>query len=297
MGEGVGIASDELPEAIVLDQSNPDEMLLNEVQKHLVGIVCIHEPTTPDDSFPQGIYIASGFVLEIDSIWFIATAGHVFEDINRMMKDYPTRRYTFWLADGFAHTDEPCFTVPLDYHRAEKNYWHDEETGLDFGMIALYSNTQRMLSENHVIPAYEHHFVDSEGRFRNMYENKFVAYKMFGLVGELVQQKGKNSASITATILNLRKIDVPSSLQRFTQPTFFAEIKAMDPLKSIKEMSGCPILGFSFDEDNQLRYYFLAIQSGWLKDRDPKVIYACDLPSLAKNAIIAVRSRTGVSPK
>jgi hypothetical protein len=47
----------------------------------------------------------------------------------------------------------------------------------------------------------------------------------------------------------------------------------------MKGMSGYPILRFARDGDG-VRYYFVAIQSGWLPDS--KVTYACLMPYHAK---------------
>ena len=59
---------------------------------------------------------------------------------------------------------------------------------------------------------------------------------------------------------------------------FYARIPKPPDGLDIGGMSGCPIFGFTIDEAGNGRYFFVAIQSGWLPDS--KVIFACPMPFL-----------------
>jgi hypothetical protein len=246
--------------------------------RHLVSIVYKHEPTRPHDDEGRKVLIASGFVMEIQGRWFLATAGHFMEDLERLRRDRPDRRIVVTIVDSFGVGKIDDTMVPLPYFDLPRHHEHDEEQGIDFGVILLPGNTCDLLAANGRIPVIESHWQDWSGV-------EFASYTIVGILAEGSKEIGDHGLFLRTAQFDLAPVETPpAQLERFTHPMRFFKITNLGDTQSIVGMSGCPILGIRLQPDPmQMSYFFIGIQSGWIPSKH--IIYACDLPFLAKQMI------------
>lgn len=261
-------------------EADPFEVLFQHFCRHLVCLVCKHEPTRPDDTEGRQILMASGFVLEMKGRWFLATAGHHMRDLEELRKSRPDRRIVVTIADGFGYGAIDQTFVPLEYYDAHRIHQYDEEQGIDFGLILLRDNTCDLLKANGRVPVVEHHWQDWS-------DVEFASYTIVGILCEGSHEIAGNGLYMRTAQFDLSPIEAPpAQLARFTQPMRFFKITDLGDTKSIVGMSGCPILGIRLTQEPfQMSYFFIGIQSGWLPGK--QLIFACDLPYLAKQLIRA----------
>ena len=62
---------------------------LGELARTFIGLSCSHFITKTGQDRRR--FVASGFLLSIDDLWYLATAGHVLESISKLMADNPDR--------------------------------------------------------------------------------------------------------------------------------------------------------------------------------------------------------------
>jgi hypothetical protein len=70
--------------------------------------------------------------------------------------------------------------IPFDFVNAPKYFIHDEEMGLDFGLVALREYYQRLLEKNNVAP-----FTEQDWRSPSSLDFEF--YMMMGLPEQLIE--------------------------------------------------------------------------------------------------------------
>jgi hypothetical protein len=256
--------------------------------QHLVSLACVHEPTTTGDRVGRTKFFTSGFVIEIDGIWLYVTAGHVFQDIQSLMQQHPTRRYRFMLADCFGPVVVSDVPIPIDYDGAPKQHLYDRQSGYDFGFTLINDNSKRLLDANGIVPLNEGNWSHQEGV-------DFFHYSMVGFPAQAMILDHPENASVKPFYISLERLDTaPPSLRHHTVPMFYARIPNPPPGLDIAGMSGCPIFGFAHEAQGGSSYYFVAIHSAWLPDS--KIICACRMPflgSLLRTAMDSVASGEG----
>jgi hypothetical protein len=67
------------------------------LSRHLVSLSCSHF-VTKGGSDPR-YFIISGFLVSMKGMWYLATASHVLQEIDRLMADRPERTYSFRIID------------------------------------------------------------------------------------------------------------------------------------------------------------------------------------------------------
>ncbi len=239
-------------------------------------------------SAPVDFLSASGFILEIKGVWYLATAGHFFEDVTKLRNKYPGRKFTFWMADSFGTPKDSDMFILLHFDYLPKFHRYDEDSGIDFGLVGLDSNTRSLLQKGNRVPVHEEHW-------RNWDALKFFGFRMVGIPYEFLQPKPR-SLMMKAAMLPIKLLDKPPErLKRHTEPMLYAELVDLGGISSIKGMSGCPVFGFTVNND-EIAYFIVAIQSGWLPEREPKIIYAFMLPTLVKELIKLADDESAIDP-
>ena len=84
--------------------------------------------------------------------------------------------------------------------------------------------------------------------------------------------------AVSPTLIFFQKPSVePENIKKTKYPRFVGQLKKDISINSIVGMSGGPIFGFNLNPP--IRYWVVAIQSSWLKDR--RITFGCPLPVLA----------------
>ncbi|MFO1021577.1 MAG: hypothetical protein U0903_12905 [Planctomycetales bacterium] len=210
-------------------------------------------------------FVYSGFVLSIKGRWMIATAGHI-------LKTFDENADRIWLAEssiidsfGDGHSKH---SIPFNLKDAPKFYRYDKELGVDFGLIMLNSNVERLLQANNIVPIDEQNWINLEA-------DKATFHILIGLPTCFQDEKGILSGKryqLSPAMLIVNKLDpTPDNIPQTEYSRFVGQIDNRLNF-DILGMSGGPIIGFSPD---RTRYWVVAIQSGWLAKR--KINFGCPI--------------------
>lgn len=253
------------------------------LSRHLVGLSCSHF-VTKDGSDPR-YFIISAFLVSMKGMWYLGTASHVLQEIDQLMADYPERTYAFRIFDHFDPESKHKLSVPFEYRTCLK-FWSDhEKTGADFGLIYIPEFYQRLMEANPQTPI-------DERNWKLDRDFDPVVHLMIGIPNEglspvnemVVGRDTTNYQRFDVVALRVKQIpEPPPGIPGYEYPTFWAELWGTD-LKSIKGMSGCPILAFGKNSEGEVKYGVVAVQSGWFPDRMPRIIYASDFKALMEDA-------------
>jgi hypothetical protein len=153
-------------------------------------------------------------------------------------------------------------------------YIDSDEDGLDFGLIALEPYYVGLLAKNGVIAL-------MEDQWNRQHAVRFDGFAMLGFPEELTSERvsASGNGTLSPVMFGIKQLEAqPSDRASTRYPQFIGQLDSELPLKSVKGMSGGPIFGFR-QEGDELRYWVIALQSSW--DRDKRITYGCDLPTLA----------------
>ncbi|MGD2119527.1 MAG: hypothetical protein PVG66_14290 [Chromatiales bacterium] len=215
-------------------------------------------------------FLITSFVLSVYDQWFLVTAGHCIEDIEKLK----THGYTLRkcrLIDSMGAGAEHWFPIPFGWDSAAPTKMCYDEA-YDYGLIFLDDNIVELLQSNSIIPMAEPTW-DKE-------PSKPEFYALIGVPDEL-SKSDKDLAKITTTWHIVDELpERPAAFQPTDAPTFWGRIRLTNELDSIVGMSGGPIFSFGYDSDGNLRYWLHAVQSRWIKSE--KVVAACLMQPMAR---------------
>ncbi len=209
--------------------------------------------------------IITAFVLSISDQWFLVSAGHCLDEIEENIK----RGYKISncrLVDSLGLGAKYYDSIPFDYEgsfpvRLSGN------PNFDYGFIYLTPYYRRLLEKNNIQP------LDEEVWKKQ--PSKVDFYALIGLAQELTTV---TSESMEARPSLHRIIPLDAKPEGFPQTEislFYGRVLIGGPVRSIKGMSGGPILAFHQEEDGHLKYWLIALQSSWL----PQSRYICAYPT------------------
>ncbi|MGR9416087.1 hypothetical protein ELH75_23305 [Rhizobium leguminosarum] len=215
------------------------------------------------DHGPDRFFVASGLLIRIGDILGILTAGHVVEYIDEAVNHPDILSIGCQLLDTFGDTKLSDLGVPYDLKTSPRLHFHNDEQGLDFGVLFLHEHQARLIEKHNIIPlTYE--------ASRNEPADLDVFF-LLGLPAELTSERVSPSGNATVgmTMLRLKKVEAEEQTTLF--PRFIATIDSQTDLQSLEGMSGGPIFGFNTERLN--KYWIVAIQSSWKKSE--RKIFGC----------------------
>jgi hypothetical protein len=253
-----------------------DSMIVRQFGRHFVSLTCDHQHPGKPATFER--FVTSGFLLAINDQWYIATAGHVIDNIIARMGQEPQRVYSFGIIDNFGADAKHHEVIPFDFKNALTWKTDPNVTGADFGLIWIPPFYRRLMEANNPQP-----FVKEQWRYER--DEQFEGYAMMGIPSETVTKSSLDEKNYRMAMFPLKEItELPEGITPSRYPTFYAELGPTPYIESIEGMSGCPIFGFAMDEAGRLRYWVVAVQSGWYRDRMPRIITASLFKCLASAA-------------
>lgn len=250
------------------DQTDQGDTRYNFLAQHLVALEGSYEylgsDKRPTGSF--GHFLYSGFVMSLRGQWLLVTAGHILQDLQERLEKRQVELLSCYLIDYFGPNAKSHSPIPFTFKAAPNFHVHDEDMGLDFGLIRLSGYYQGLLEKNRIVPFTERDWAPSETLFN--------FYMMIGIPESFIDVKPDEThfdVVFRAAIVAVSpENDPPESMQR-KFPRFVGRLGNIAPLETMRGMSGAPILGFA-KENNGYRYRVVAIQSSWLK---PDLIAGC----------------------
>lgn len=214
--------------------------------RHLVPIVFVFQKGEFTDS-----YVVTAFVLSVKEQWFLVTAGHCLQKIDKYKEEgYSIQKC--YLVDsmgvGASHFEPIIFTYDL----AKSQYMPDSRE-MDYGIIPLSSYYQGLLSANNIAPL-------NEEVWRKQSKQSEV-FALIGVPDEFIQ-RDKDTVSIITVFNWIDECEKPDHFPDTDLPLFYGKVKLHSNQRSVVGMSGGPI--FAFEQVNgQYRYWLKALQSSW----------------------------------
>ncbi len=222
--------------------------------RHLVPMVFVFQKGNITTS-----YVVTSFVLSVQERWFLVTAGHCLEKVDKCKAEGYSIQKCYLMDSmgvGATHLEPIIFTYDL----AKPQYMSDSRE-MDYGIIPLSTYYQRLLSANNITPL-------SEEVWRKQ-SNKPEAFALIGVPDEFIQRDNETVGIIT--VLNwVDECEKPDHFPNTELPLFYGKVKLHSNQRSVVGMSGGPI--FAFEQvDGQYKYWLKALQSSW-RDQSEIVI-------------------------
>lgn len=237
--------------------------------RHLIGLSWYEGEVDENGNFTRkpDYHTASACVVDIADTAWIITAGHIINDYRKRC-----RKRQNWIATKHRVWDiwSPHTAVkePVPYDFLDPNLitipLQDFDRGIDLALIRLDSYLFQFLNQS-LVPFMRADWIDSE-------QHEYVTYYIVGAPNDLLHQDIEKDGSrnlvttcMRPTIVAVEPIEdhgIESEV-----PQFVAKIHPSFPIKDIGGMSGGPILGFRRDNEGNLKYWPVAIQSRWREQK------------------------------
>lgn len=201
--------------------------------------------------------VITTFVLQHQAQWYFVTAGHIIEDLHRLVEDGWVLR-DCRIVDTLipeATSSEPAY-LPIDNLLAA-GYQYEGKGGdkIDFALVHIPSLVRIALEANGV------EALDESG-----YLSVHAPVACYGLVGvprERVMST-KRTSTIAHCLFPIERLSHKDTKFTQTDPDlFYGKVDLGDSIKDLDGVSGGPIFGFWLDAEQGWKYGVVGIQSKW----------------------------------
>jgi hypothetical protein len=266
-----------------MNNDNSSQTLFQCLTKHIVGLAITDALNNPRSStsdiaqdFDIQVFIISTFLILVRDLWFLVTAGHTLEDTKKRLQS-SRRILKSRLLDG---TSGMTGSIPFDLNLSK--IFHIDRDGHDYGLIQLRPLFSQSLMQGGIRPLTEKHWTDIPELADDYY---LLGFPKQAQIIKITSNDngGRISTDLGVPLLALQRIFTPPKTLESPAERFYAnvpitqipeEIKGENAsLTDISGMSGGPIFGVKQIEQNKLRYWIVAIQSGWLSQS--RTLAAC----------------------
>jgi len=245
-----------------------ESSIYNQFGRHVLSLVWVDDlkPGVVSLSQPSPMAI-SGFVISVRGVWFLVTAGHVIDDLEKRFVHSHDLREMF-IHDGFGTTIE----LPqsgFDWRGANKGAIFDKEAGVDFGFIVLRPMYRKLLKKAGVVALEEHMWKrppsDMHGYLLWGVPNQLFSGRVISTTsGDLL------TYSLHAPLVAISRTDDPPKHMQKPIARLYATVPDsirneqgnLVKLGDIDGMSGGPIFGLR-REGGGTRYWVVGLQSHW----------------------------------
>lgn len=231
-----------MPTTFSNSEDRLDPRLVDSLSKHLVALM--YEFKVGDKS---DFDVMSGFVVEVAETWIWVTVGH---GISPLFKRHDKGEVIgARILDGFGK-EAMTFDCPVAVDSLQLCFFANQnELGADIAFSILPNHLQALIKANGIVPMRYGSWLDQPKTFDH-----------YALIGALPRKKGAGMI-VHSCMAKLEKTeDPPSDIKRYID-RFYAKVLAdKESLRTIKGMSGGPVLGFDATE---MKYYVIACQNEW----------------------------------
>jgi hypothetical protein len=238
------------------------------ILQHFVSItgMCIEVDASGEQVGDEQRFAYSAFVIEIYGVWCLVTAGHVLQNMEAACSHPKMKMVRCSLADYF----NPVAAVkkPTPFPFQESHRLHMDQDGVDVGVIPLTDFYRDSLKSNGIVPI-------PVSSWRGYFPPKCDEYTLLGLPEEGISQipsSATHEGGIRARLMliGLEPKPVPEDKIVSKIPRFCAALLDGGPLKSVKGMSGGPIIGIRAN-NGKGEYACIAVQGSW--DKDMRMVF------------------------
>lgn len=238
------------------------------ISRHFVSlnIVYRHLDDAGNPEPERRVGTCSSSVLSVGKLWFLATAGHVIQELDALVNHPRVLVEETFLVDSLGVNATHLVNIPFSYRDSPRHSVFED--GLDFGIISLSANERSLMMANGVEPIplsnWTTHDVD-----------KCCTFALLGMPAEFVtlETRDVQGVRVGTMLVSLTRLrDLPAGADRTEHERFIGEIQKELSLQSLGGTSGGPIIGFELQENGEMRYSVVAIQSKCLGNR---YIFGC----------------------
>lgn len=250
--------------------------------RHFVTLSCIQDlPAKVGEKTPnEKLLLFSGFLVDVDDVWFYVTAGHILRRIRSALEG-GLQFHTWRLSDRSAGNQFKNTAIPFLFEIDRWLVIEDEEVGLDYAATALHPMFRDLLAAGNVVAiekvAWGDHVTDHD------------QWALVGVPSESVSYDGKTIITARIVVAPLAPVDKPpEAAGSRAENQFYGRLKddSSSILKDVDGMSGGPIFSLK-NVNGQWKYHVIGLQSSWYPSS--RVIAACPFSSfgLALEDIVA----------
>ncbi|MCD6392134.1 MAG: hypothetical protein J7M40_01365 [Planctomycetes bacterium] len=263
-----------------------EEGFLPTFMKHVVAISLLDakkglegDDLSCSDYDPRHILFSS-FVVSVQKIWFLITAGHILKNIDTRIQS-GRRIVKARIIDSFQ--DKQDFTsLPFDFDGAPKVPIYSSVDGVDYGAILLEPFYVRALFAGGTRAFDEKEYEDCPDEADKYFLLGFPT-EARNIDHKYDESGGNVGIDIGCPLIPIQRIDKPPSALQSGERRFYAKVPVIEgnrcaengTMTDIAGMSGGPIIAVKKNRSGIIRYWIVAVQSGWL--RSERVLAACYL--------------------
>ncbi len=252
--------------------------------KHVVAISLLDakkglegDDLSCSDYDPRHILFSS-FVVSVRKIWFLITAGHILKDIDTRIQS--GRRIVKTVLIDYFQDGQDSPPVPFDFDGAPKIPIYSSEDGVDYGAIMLKSFYANTLFAGGTRAFDEKEYEDCPDEADKHFLLGFPT-EARRIDHEYDESGGNVGIGIGCPLIPIQRIDEPPLALQSGEKRFYAKVPIIEgnpctengKMTDIDGMSGGPIIAVKKNSSGIIRYWIVAVQSGWLKSE--RVLAAC----------------------
>lgn len=248
---------------------NSEPLILEEsffklLHRHFVNLMCIDSgaEARKKNSGKPTLYNFSAFIVDVNSKWFVITAGHIFEELMKASEN--GAELSDWCIDDsiVSNITEPPYPIPLDIDK-DVTWLSDAVPGIDYACFEIDVLTHQALLRQGI------QAISSEVWTANDM-SEFSLWLLVGTPAILLNLDLNKPIAKTHVTIRLEKVnDVPpafnqTAYQRLYARLDFSSITESGSSFDISGMSGGPIFGLRPSTSSyQYEYRIIGVQSSW----------------------------------
>jgi len=267
---------------------NIGTIFLRHVSKHFVAMS--YRALAPGIQ-ERELHLASCFVVALECVWFLVTAGHVVDLIEGQrvagVQISEVMLHDRLAGNKFEHA------VQFYFARDEWIVFHADENGMDYAVTPLPPLIVRGLIAGNVIPI-------GEETWGALPFSQYPDWLLVGIPAETRKQIGEKTL-LNFTLIPLRETVYPGAGEAPANKVYAEIITKPDKdsaaVKDVAGMSGGPIFGVVKDDTKQsAKYWLIGVQSTYFMRK--RIVGFCPLPEFLvglKEAVRIIRERAAAS--
>ncbi|MDP9604494.1 UNVERIFIED_ORG: hypothetical protein J2W38_004292 [Variovorax paradoxus] len=246
------------------DELTLDHGDLRLLHRHYINLTCVDsgEIAIDENGGKPKRYNFSGFVVNVEGVILVITAGHVFADLKRAVAG--GAKLSDWAIDDSMINDHghPPYPISVDL---ERDVMFFDEDGLDYGAYLLDPMALMALGKSGIVPIEEEQWNAEDLA-------NFPFWTLVGLPTQFAQLRHNDSSTKSHVTVHVVGLECPPAdlagkkYQRLYARVEFESVAEWARHFDLSGMSGGPIFGTRVaPQGDSYDYRLIGIQSSWDK--------------------------------